>query len=236
MNVLAIECSSARGQVTCLCGDQVLATVDVAASRSRAAALFAALEQARAQAGWPDWSVVDLFAAGRGPGRYSGMRVALTAAQHLALPVQQSVRAVDSGWALAAERAAATPNIKEIWVVGDARRNRIWRGRFACQQGVAHSLGTWVLLDVPECLNDLKQLTRPGETCVMSSEWDRLEFLNEGRDESAATAWQRVSATPTAEWVGRLAIQEEESGMPVHPPVPLYLHPPVEPRVSQKGS
>ncbi len=236
MNILAIDCSSARGEVACLRDEEVVATAGVAASRNGAAALFAALEEARTRADWPDWSEVDLFAAGRGPGRYSGMRVALTAAQHLALPGHKPVRAIDSGRAMAAEWAATSSAVNELWILGDARRDRVWRGRFACKQGAADAVDTWSLLTVPECVQQLNQLTADNVTWVISSEWDRLQPLIDSHDETATAAWRRVSATPSAEWVGRLAACDEVAAVPSVAPVPLYLHPPVEPRLKEKGS
>lgn len=230
MNILAIEWSTDRGQVACLREDRILATADIPVTRRGAGTLFTTLEEVRETAGWSDWSTVDLFAAGRGPGRYSGMRVALTAAQHLALPGNRPVRAIDSGWALAQEWAAMTAEMKTIWVIGDARRDRVWRGVFACEAGTATPSGTWSLLDVPECAEQLSRQTPDDATLVISAEWDRLSALCPDCEGRAPSAWRQVSATPSAVWIGRLAGREEVAGVPALPPVPLYLHPPVEPR------
>ena len=71
-----------------------------------------------------DWASIDVFLAGRGPGNYSGMRVALTALQGLALPGEQRVRALTSGAAVAARMVGVDAAPAEVVVLGDARRQK----------------------------------------------------------------------------------------------------------------
>lgn len=227
MKILAVELSADVGWVACLKAESVIATAEVPPSRRGAATLFEVLERVRAEAGWADWSEVDVFAAGRGPGRYSGMRVALTAVQHLALPGGRPVRAIDSGTALAAEWANERSDVDRIWVIGDARRDRIWRGVFECEDGSVRLTEKWSLLSITDCAHELNDLKGPQTLWVVSSDWDRLSdrLTTEGMRES--DAWRRVAGSPSAEWIGRLAYREEMADAVNASPLPIYLHPAV---------
>lgn len=230
MNILAIDLSSSHGQVACLQGTEIVAVREVPPSRSGAVTLFSVLEAVRAAASWSGWDVVDLFAAGRGPGRYSGMRVALTAVQHLALPGAKPVRAIDSGAALAHEWAASRPAVETIWVLGDARRDRVWRGVFTVRAGKAQQEDDWSLLPLQECAAAVNNLPEGRNTMVISSDWERLWSRLTEFAVQETEAWHRIDACPSAGWVGRLALAEEEASVPAAAALPLYLHPSVEQR------
>ena len=229
MNILAIDLSTSAGRVACLQDEDLLVAADVPPSQRSAAVLFETLEAARNKAGWSRWTNVDLYAAGRGPGRYSGMRVALTAVQHLALPGNNPVRAIDSGAALAAEWAANTPDTSSIWVLGDARRERVWRGVFdRTPRGHMQQTDDWSLLPIATCIDHFQQLRDTNSPLLISSEWDRLlpHLAEHGWSESASTL-KRIDASPSAAWIGRLAYREQRSNQSPAPPVPIYLHPAV---------
>lgn len=213
---MAIECSSSRGSVALVEDDEVVAVHDVADSRRSATVLFDALEAARTEACW-EWSDFALFAAGRGPGRYAGMRVALTAAQGLALPGNKPVRAISSGAALAHELAATHPERDRMVVAGDARRGHFWFGVFDRQGTDVKQVMDWQLGNE----HDLNRIIT-SNTIAVTSEWDRLAPLIQ------TAGWIEEDVYPSAQWVARLARIAPQEDFPAEPLSPIYLHPAVD--------
>jgi tRNA threonylcarbamoyl adenosine modification protein YeaZ len=178
------------------------------------------IERIRQRAGW-SWEQVDLFAAGRGPGRYSGMRAALTTMQVLALPGATPVRAVSSGRVLVQAAGAERPEQDRIMIVGDARRERVWLGLFERTAGDWTQTLDWRLATVREwaALSDDHVL------CV-SSEWSRLEPMLREK-QAPARNWIERDIFPSAIDLARIAQKLEKINAPREEPLPIYLHPPV---------
>jgi tRNA A37 threonylcarbamoyladenosine modification protein TsaB len=136
------------------------------------------------------------------------------------LPDGKPVYAVASGEALARATLQET-GAASVAVVGDARRGRLWLGVFEKDGESVLLSRDWSLVTadaIPEAV--------PGETVLVTSEWERLEPLVadtalEGRE------WIRENRYPSALWVGRVAREHARRGVPPGPPTPLYLHPPV---------
>ena len=91
------------------------------------------------------WNHLRAIAAGRGPGSFSGTRVALMAAQTFALPSRTPVLAVSSGEALAMDvvpEAGAHP----VVIAGDARRGAIWYAVFHRHGHAVKETQDWTLV------------------------------------------------------------------------------------------
>ncbi len=140
MITLGIECSSRQGSVALLKNGELLAEKSWIAERVRHNTIFQTLENLIEEADI-SYSDISLYAVGRGPGSFSGMRMSFAIAQALALPSKTEVRAVSSGAALALHVAQTllsaqkgTPKLRgalrQIAVVGDARRGQVWIGLF----------------------------------------------------------------------------------------------------------
>lgn len=156
-----------------------------------------------------EWPSVDVFAVGRGPGAFSGMRIAFSVANSLAAPAGKPVYALNSGAALASQCGAACTA-----VVGDARRNQVWAGVFK---------GTELEKDFElMALEDLQGFI-PDGALVVSPDHDRLEDLLVPFN----TPENPASAFPTAGALGVLVHQRLENGVVTEPLEPLYMHPPV---------
>lgn len=205
MITLGIELSSRQGSVALLKDGALLAEKTWIGERVRHNTIFQTLETLLSEA---DISYCDisLYAVGRGPGSFSGMRMSFAVAQALALPNRTEVRAVSSGAALAL--AAAREGAKEICVVGDARREQFWVGFFQCSEsGELKVSRPWKLVPY-------KELVIPEGTVVVSPEAERLTkyFPNIG-----------TARFPLASDVAALAEKQIEP----EPLEPLYMHPPV---------
>ena len=79
--ILALDLSTPRGDLAVLRGDDVVFTSAFVSERSHNAQVFAPLREALAVAG----SDLDLIVIGTGPGSYTGVRIAIAAAQGVAL-------------------------------------------------------------------------------------------------------------------------------------------------------
>ncbi len=210
--VLGIELSSRQGSLALLKDGTLLAEKTWIGENVRHNVLFQTLETLLGGVG-VSYSDISLYAVGRGPGSFSGMRMAFAVAQALALPVKTEVRAVSSGAALAL--AAAREGAEQIIVVGDARRGQVWYGLFNAGRNVCPELDQeWRLVPY-------KEVAVQEETLVVSSDADRL------RDYIPQLT---LSLFPLARDVAALALKQTVP----EPLEPLYLHPPVfvEPKFS----
>ena len=194
--LLAVEASASPASLALFQGGRLLAVREVESGARRSQALLDAAAGLVAETG-VGWAGIDRFAVGRGPGNYTGLRVSLTAAQGWALPAGKPVWVVSSGAALAAEYAAAHPDVSRLVVWGPSRRGHLWAGLFLRQGGHAilpQQVGEWRVIPESE----------------RASLWSDAHWLEPG--------WR-----PKAEWVGRLCL----AGVPSEPPQPLYLNPAV---------
>ncbi len=175
MNVLALEFSTDAGSLALLQGGVVVASASLDAGMRRSQIIFDAVTDLLTGAG-SSLSEIDVFAVGRGPGSYTGLRVSLTAANGWALPAGKRVWTVSSGAALAAEVLAAQPDLQTVVVWGDARRGNLWAGRFERgDKGALRQTDDWQLLPMAS----------------RESEWPEAY-------------WVEPEQRPKAEWVGRL--------------------------------
>ena len=194
MKVLAQDISTEAGSLALLEDGMVVASRAVDVRQRRHQELFDAVESLLQGAEWT-WKNIGVFAVGRGPGSYTGLRVSLTAARGWALPQSKPVWTVSSGAALAAEILAERPDIAQAVVSGDARRGMVWAGRF--EREARHRVrqaGEWKLL--------------PAE--LRGREWPDAHWVAAGR-------------APQAAWVGRLffagGASEELQPIYLHPAV-----------------
>lgn len=219
MIALALESSSLRGSAALFSDDRLLVEESWNEKEVRPQYVFEALPRLLAKAS-VKIEEVDRFIAGRGPGAYSGLRVALTAAQALALPGGKPVFAVSSGEALALE-SAKREDAPVVAVTGDARRGTLWLGVFEVRDGEARTLKPWAA----PAVSDLPALLPPG--CVLvSPDATRLSpALAELR--LSHVRWVPEDRCPTAEYVGRCGLERMRKGMPSEPLSPIYMHPAV---------
>ena len=215
MITLGIECSSRQGSVALLKDGELLAEKSWIAERVRHNTIFQTLENLMAEVDM-SYNDISLFAVGRGPGSFSGMRMSFAIAQALALPTKTEVRAVSSGAALAL--AAAREGAEQIAVVGDARRGQVWIGCFQALEKTDEKfpnlgkIGLKVSKDWK--LTPYDEVEVSSGTVVVSPEAERLTeiFPNLGKPQF-----------PHAKEVAELALMQSEP----EPLEPLYMHPPV---------
>ena len=162
---------------------------------------------------------VDLFAVGVGPGSFSGLRIAVTAARALALPSNRPVRGVDSARALAWQVGSAR-GADAVTVAGDARRARLWLARFDTRSPDTPMVEPYRLVPHDELPGSM-----PADGLVISPDWDRIADVLRAANVDAELVEE--ACVPSAVAVARLALRAHRAGEQQAPPVPIYLHPPV---------
>lgn len=219
---LALECSSDAAGVALWAGDGEPAIRAWRQERRGTGSLFDDLALVLAEAG-VTLSSVERFIVGRGPGRFSALRMAIACVRAAALPAARPVYAVSSAEALALH-AAEERAVKRVCVVGDARRDSLWVGRVACREGIGIMEQPWCAVPAAELSGRLD-----GADLAVSPHWSQIEAR---LPHAARTAcpWVEADLHPTATAVGRIALNRIRRGIPSDPLVPLYLHPPVRPR------
>ena len=222
MITLALELSSAQGSLALLSDEHVVAEEQWNEKNAHAQEFFRRLPglMSRARQRIED---VDCFAAGRGPGSYSGLRSAVTAAQALALPGGKPVFTVSSGEALARE-IADREHASAVAVIGDARRGTLWMGVFGLVGQELTALKPWAVIRSEELPTAL-----PDGVVVATPDWSRLTAVIEACP-GPRVRWIPGDSYPTATWVGRVAVERIRKGTASEPLTPIYMHPAVATR------
>jgi tRNA threonylcarbamoyladenosine biosynthesis protein TsaB len=136
MNILAIETATECCSVALLTGERLIVRSEIA-PRRHAELLLPMCEDVLAEAGLARGSV-DAIAVGRGPGAFTGVRLAISAAQGIALALGIPVIPVSS---LAALALQAPDNGADVLAVIDARMGEIYAGVFRRGNGGIEALG-----------------------------------------------------------------------------------------------
>lgn len=118
--ILAIEISTSHGQIAVVRGEETVFSTEFASQRSHNAQMFAPLSEALAAGG----DSLDLIVVGTGPGSYTGVRIAIAAAQGVGL--SRGVPVIGLPSIVAAAGAADCPS---FCIVGDARRDSYFGAR-----------------------------------------------------------------------------------------------------------
>jgi len=218
MLTLALELSTSRGSAA-LVRDTGQASVrrwdDSVRQRQK---LFDAVHDllAEQQTGF---EAIDFYTVGRGPGSFSGMRVAFATASGFALPDNKEIFAVSSGEALA-EQILKETGAESIAVIGDARREKYWIGLFPEEENRTTPAPTYRMVDI-----DQLDGTVPDGAWIVTSEFERTGARL--REKFPRGHLIEESRFPDAAVLGRLALKKKQAGIPSEEHEPLYLHPPV---------
>ncbi len=220
MIALALELSSAQGSIALLRDAAVLGEEAWNEKDFRGQHLFGLLSPLLEKASLKPEDI-ELFVAGRGPGSYSGTRIAVTAAQALALPGGRRVYTVSSGEALAAE-LAVTRNAARMAIIGDARRDTLWFGLFEQAGKGVKAVQPWRVLEIDHLPSNLE----PG---ILLASPDRARLLPalQALTIPHSVRWVEEDACPRAAWVGKIALEKIARGEESEPVTPIYMHPAV---------
>ena len=214
MNLLAIETATEACSVALLHGDALLDRSELA-PRRHAELVLPMAESLLAEAGIAR-KQLDAIAVGRGPGAFTGVRLAISVAQGLALALDLPVVPVSS---LAALAMQAPSNGAATLAVIDARREEVYAGAF--------SMGTEGIDPVlAECVLRAEDLALPEADAwnVIGSGWASYADAIRARL-PAAPRWDDGERFPQARDVARLAapLFAAGKGVPPEQALPVYL-------------
>ena len=208
--LLALDSSVASCSAAVLADGDVRARACVAMAHGQAEALVPMVQSVMSDAA-TTFAELDLIAASRGPGSFTGLRVSLATARGLALAAGVPCLGVTTTEALA-EGARAAGVEGRVLAVLDTRRADVYAQLF---DGMTpRGEPTAVAYD------DLSAFVGAGPLTVVGDAADRAAERLE-----AATVLGTI-AQPDAVYVGTVAARRFQPGVVVASPQPLYLRPP----------
>lgn len=215
MNLLAIETATESCSVALVHGDTLIARSEIA-PRRHAERVLPMADQLLAEAGLGRHAL-DGIAVGRGPGAFTGVRLAVSLAQGMALALDLPVVTVSSLAALALE----TPDDDAaILAVIDARMGEIYAASYR-RDGAG---GLVALDDERVCTAQTLRLPAAAAWHVVGSGWATYADALRGRltGELRSAAGERY---PQARHVAELAVREFRAGRAQAPEhaLPVYL-------------
>jgi tRNA threonylcarbamoyladenosine biosynthesis protein TsaB len=215
MNLLALETATESCSAALLAGERMLARSEIA-PRRHAELLLPMCEELLAEAGLARRDLAAI-GVGCGPGAFTGVRLAISAAQGIALALDIPVVTVSS---LAALAMQAPDNGAAILAVIDARMGEIYAGTFRrTRDGLVMPIAA-------EYVGPAGALPLPAEHAwnVVGTGWSSYRDALAGRL-SAAPLWAEGERYPQALDVARLAAPLARAGKGVSPELalPVYL-------------
>ena len=214
MNLLAIETATECCSVALVSGERLVARSELA-PRRHAELLLPMCDEVLAEAGLQRRDL-DAIAVGRGPGAFTGVRLAISAAQGVALALDLPVVPVSSLMALAAQ---APDNGADVLAVIDARMGEVYAAVCRRRHGRIEALG-----DETVGRADALRLPPLGALNVIGTGWSSYR--------EALTAilpsppqWAEGDRYPQAADVARLAapIAAAGGGIAADRVLPVYL-------------
>ena len=215
MNLLALETATECCSVALSVNGELIVRSEYA-PRRHAELLLPMCDAVLAEAGISRRQL-DAIAVGRGPGAFTGVRLAISAAQGMALALDLPVIPVSSLAALALD---APPNGSALLAIIDARMGEVYAGVFRCRDTAhEHLIGCEMVGSA-----DLLDLPVEPRWSVIGTGWDRYRETLLARMGSRPV-WAEGQRFPQAAAVARIAIREYAAGHGLAPEsaLPVYL-------------
>ena len=227
MNLLAIETATEACSVALVHGETVIARSELA-PRRHAERVLPMADELLAEAGLARHAL-DGIAVGRGPGAFTGVRLAISLAQGMAMALDVPVVTVSSLAALALE---AQDEEAAILAVIDARMGEIYA---ACYRRTADG-GLEALDQERVCTADTLVLPAASAWQVVGSGWATYAQVL-GTRLGVAPIWAEGARYPQATHIAELAVREFRAGKAVAPELalPVYLRDKVALTLAEQG-
>ncbi len=207
LRILALDASVGSGSVCALAGDEIVAERLLDPASKTARTLAPAMAAVLREAGWRP-KEVGLVAVGIGPGSFTGLRIAVTAAKTVAFAVGSPIVGINTLRAIAAQ----SQFIGEIQAVLDAQRGELFVERF--HRAAGEELCQVTSLGEPEIAPAKDWLARWAEPTVAIL----LTGAGLARHEAAVRGLTSISVAPVDFWnpnaatIGRLAALDYAAG------------------------
>ena len=138
MNLLGLETSGRVGSIA-LSIDGRIEAREIANAREQTERLLTVVDELLAGAGL-ELTALDGIAFGRGPGSFTGLRIAAAVAQGLAAPARTPLLPVSSLLCLA-QRALRSAQVEHAVACVDAHMGEVYCGEFELRDGVLRAVG-----------------------------------------------------------------------------------------------
>lgn len=217
---IAIETSSRRGSVAIGEGLAVRGVATFSADARHGSELLPAIDRLCGESGWARESIGQVHVS-IGPGSFTGLRVAVTTARHLALGLGTKIVAVPSLAVIADNaRLAGAGAPERVAVILDAKRGQVFAGWFELSGGWYESRGDPVLVEPRAWLESL-----PRPLAVMG---EGVGYHRAAVDATDVQVLEETIWLPRAESVIRLGWRMAEAGQfaAERAVTPLYIRRP----------
>ncbi|GLQ92290.1 tRNA (adenosine(37)-N6)-threonylcarbamoyltransferase complex dimerization subunit type 1 TsaB [Dyella acidisoli] len=227
MNLLAIETATESCSVALVHGETVIARSELA-PRRHAERVLPMADELLAEAGMGKHAL-DAIVVGRGPGAFTGVRLAISLAQGMAMALDRPVITISSLAALALE---APEDDAAILAVIDARMGEIYA---ACYRRDDEG-GLIALDDERVCTTESLVLPQADAWNVVGSGWATYQEALRHRLGTEPRSTDGA-CYPQARHVATLAVREFKAGRAVAPELalPVYLRDKVALTLAEQG-
>ncbi len=216
MRLLALDTATESCSAALLVGAQLL-TREAEFPRGHAEHILPMIDELLTEAGMT-LGQMRAIAFGRGPGSFTGVRLAASIAQGLAFGASLPVVAVSDLEALALRGFDLDPALERILVCNDARMREVYWGCFGQAGGLPVAVG-------PEQVGAPESVRLPGGGAAAGIGRGFLAYpqLHSLEGVVVRAPWERL--LPRAAEIARLAVREVSAGRLADPDsaVPVYL-------------
>ena len=216
MKILAIETATEACSAALLIDEEVIVEFEHA-PRQHTQLILPMLDKVIAEAGIV-LADVDAIAFGRGPGAFTGLRIAAGVTQGLALAAELPVIAISTLAALA-QQIYETHQDTRILTALDARINEVYWGKYTIKQGRALLVGEEQVI-LPQDITSIYSEQWTGVGSGWAVHGDALSAKANGHLKNIY-----AKTEPSAEYIAKLAAYEFAAGnlLSVEEAQPVYL-------------
>ncbi|MEH6455863.1 MAG: tRNA (adenosine(37)-N6)-threonylcarbamoyltransferase complex dimerization subunit type 1 TsaB [Cocleimonas sp.] len=173
-------------------------------------------------------SDIDAIAFGRGPGAFTGLRIATGIAQGVALSIDKPTLPVSSlkAMALAAHKETSSDNTNPCIIVAiDARMGEVYWAEYQVIDGSVEQVGEEQLSKPEEMFGKVDSLVENNSIIVIGSGWDEYMDTFQDRSNIAKTLEYLSGKFPDAAEVAELALLAFDNGetQSIEDAQPVYL-------------
>ncbi|MDI6870154.1 MAG: tRNA (adenosine(37)-N6)-threonylcarbamoyltransferase complex dimerization subunit type 1 TsaB [Bacillota bacterium] len=225
MLILALDSSTRLGSVALVRQRAPVAEYTLSVQRTHAERLLPAVAQVLRGAGCTP-ADLEALAVTRGPGSFTGLRIALATAKGLAYALNRPVVGVSTLEALAYGVSGWAGFVCPLL---DARRGEAYAAVYrTLPGGGVERSSDYLALPVPAILDRLDEVAPEGRVAFVGDAVPLHRQLLQGRLGERAIFPGEAVAALRASWVGALAAERLERGEsdPLDRLVPLYVRPP----------
>lgn len=224
--IIAVETSSASGSVALALGPDLLAEQTFSTKTQHARELLPTLAGLFEQCSWRTGEVEECFLS-IGPGSFTGLRVAVAFARHLALATGARLCAVPTLEVIAANALWLSSPPQRLAVILDAKRGQVFGATFTLQGASYRRDDEARMVEASALLHEGSRISVMGEG---------IDYHREPVEASGAAILDRSLWTPRAGGVHRLGGEMSRVGSftAQHELVPFYLRRPEAEEVWEK--